>query len=183
MKRPRLTPSSELNGIANGKLPKHLLKPCGIGRFQMSPTAARAMRALVAAAEAQGIKVRATGTYRSYAQQEALFRSRYTRERLEGRPWKVWNGETWWQLPRTAMASTPGKSNHGLGLACDLAEERDGDLQPESVSPKFLRWLVANAHRYGFYNEVGVEKEPWHWTYHTGDKVPQAVLDYEARIP
>ena len=174
---------SELKGIANGKLPPRLLVECGIKGFKMSPTAARAMRALVAAATADGIQVRATGTYRSYAQQLALFRARYTTVRLPGRPFKVWEGQTWWQKPRTAMASTPGKSNHGLGLACDFAEELNGKPGVESISPRFTQWLVKNAATYGFKNEVGVSKEPWHWTYSTGDKLPQAVLDFERRIP
>lgn len=174
---------SELKGMANGKLPARLLKDCGIKGFKMSPTAARAMRALVAAATADGIQVRATGTYRSYDRQVALFKSRYTTERLPGRPWKVWQGQTWWQKPKTAMAARPGTSNHGLGLAVDFAEERDGDLQVESVSPRFVRWLVKNAATYGFINEVGVTKEPWHWTYSTGNAIPQAVLDFERSVP
>ena len=124
---------SELNGMANGKLPARLLKDCGIKGFKMSPTAARAMRALVAAASADGIQVRATGTYRSYAQQVALFRARYQTAPLPGRPFKVWEGQRWWQKPKTAMAATPGRSNHGLGLACDFAEERNGKPGVESI--------------------------------------------------
>lgn len=177
-----MTPSpSELRGIANGKLPPRLLVECGVKGFKMSPTAARAMRALVAAATAAGIQVRATGTYRSYDQQVALFKSRYTTDRLPGRPWKVWEGRTWWQRPGTAQAARPGTSNHGLGLAVDFAEERDGDPQVESISPRFHRWLVKNAAAYGFVSEV--PNEPWHWTYSTGDAIPQAVLDFERSVP
>lgn len=172
---------SELNGIANGKLPPRLLKDCGIKGFKMSPTAARAMRALVDAATAAGFQVRATGTYRSYERQVALFKARYTTDPLPGRPWKVWEGQRWYQRPRTAQAARPGTSNHGLGLSADLAEELDGDPQPESISARFSRWLVKNAGTYGFIAEV--PGEPWHWTYSTGDKIPQAVLDFEARIP
>ena len=79
------------------------------------------------------------------------------------------------------MAATPGRSNHGLGLACDFAEERNGKPGVESISPRFHRWLVKNAATFGFIAEV--PGEPWHWTYSTGDKLPQAVLDFERRIP
>jgi LAS superfamily LD-carboxypeptidase LdcB len=166
----------ELRGQRNGELPRRLLVPCGIGSFVMVPTAARACRALVAAAAEAGFVVRATGTYRSLAQQETLFRSRYTRTPLPGRPSKTWNGERWWQLPKTAAAARPGTSNHGLGLAVDFGEERDGDPQPESVSPAFVRWLVRNAHRFGFSAEL--QSEPWHWRYVAGDNVPDAVAAF-----
>jgi LAS superfamily LD-carboxypeptidase LdcB len=166
-----------LNGQQNGKLRAGILKKCGIGNFLLAEPAARACRALVAAAEARGFKVRATGTYRTYAQQESLFRSRYTVEILKGRPTKRWEGQTWYQLPKTAMAAVPGTSNHGWGLAVDFAEELDGDAAPESVSPKFVKWLIKNAATYGFSAEL--QSEPWHWRYVAGDNIPAAVLAWE----
>jgi LAS superfamily LD-carboxypeptidase LdcB len=166
-----------LKGQENGKLNQSLLVPCGIGKFQMVEPAARAMKALVAAAAERGIVVRATGTYRTYAQQEALFRARYTLETLPGRPTKRWNGKVWYQRPNTAMAATPGTSNHGLGLAIDFAEERDGRPPVESVSDRFVRWLIKNAATYGFSAEL--QSEPWHWRYVAGDQIPRAVLDFE----
>jgi LAS superfamily LD-carboxypeptidase LdcB len=171
---------SNLNGKSNGKLPAGVLKKCGIGNFLLVDPASRACRALVAAAEARGFQVRATGTYRTYLQQEALFRSRYTLEVLKGRPTKRWNGETWYQLPKTAMAAVPGTSNHGWGLAVDFAEELNGTPQPESVSPKFVRWLIKNAATYGFSAEL--QSEPWHWRYVAGDRIPAAVLKYEGSL-
>jgi murein L,D-transpeptidase YcbB/YkuD len=71
------------------------------------------------------------------------------------------------------MAATPGTSNHGWGLAADLAEERDADPQVESVSTSFVAWLVKNAAIYGFAAEA--QSEPWHWVYTEGDKIPAAV--------
>jgi LAS superfamily LD-carboxypeptidase LdcB len=40
---------------------------------------------------------------------------------------------------------------------------------------------MANAHKYGFSWEIkeGAQAEAWHIRYFTGDKIPQAVLDYE----
>jgi len=166
-----------LKGQVNGKLDQQLLQPCGISSFKMVEPAARAMRALVADVSARGIKVRATSTYRTYAQQEALFRSRYTLEPLPGRPTKRWNGRTWYQKPGTASAAVPGTSNHGLGLAVDFAEERDGKPGVESVSDRFVRWLIKNAATYGYSAEL--QSEPWHWRYVAGDNIPQAVLDFE----
>lgn len=160
-------------------MPSSLLVQCGIGKFTMVPPAARAMKALVAAATAAGVQVRSTGTYRSYEAQVALFTARYSKTEIPGRPTKKWNGVTYWQRPRTAMAAVPGTSNHGLGLAIDFAEERDGKPPVESVSDRFVRWLVKNAATYGYSAEL--QSEPWHWRYVAGDKIPQAVLDYEAQ--
>lgn len=166
----------ELQGVENGRLPESLLVDCGIPGFKMAPRAAAAMKALVAAATAAGFQVRATGTYRSLQRQEALFRERYTREELPGRPSKFWEGETWWQKPGTAQAARPGTSNHGIGCAVDFAEERDRDPQVESVSTAFVTWLVKNAARFGYSAEL--QSEPWHWRYVAGDDVPAEVVAY-----
>lgn len=166
-----------LRGQKNGELAAGILKRCGIGNFLLAEPAARSCRALVAAAEAAGFKVRATGTYRTLKQQEQLFLSRYTTKELPGRPTKRWNGVTYWQKPKTAMAAVPGTSNHGWGLAVDFAEELDGDAQPESVSPRFVKWLIKHASTYGFSAEL--QSEPWHWRFVAGT-VPDAVLAWEA---
>lgn len=170
-----------LKGQPNGKIDSDLLVPCGVQKFRMAEPAARAMKALVAAAENAGHQVRATGTYRSYDQQVALFDSRYTTKELPGRPTKKWNGVTYWQLPKTAMAAVPGTSNHGLGLAIDFAEELDGDAQVESVSEAFVAWLIRNAATYGYSAEA--QSEPWHWRYVAGDATPAAVLAFEGGVP
>jgi LAS superfamily LD-carboxypeptidase LdcB len=168
-----------LKGQENGKLRRGILRKCGIGGFLLAEPAARSCRALVAAANAAGFDVQATGTYRTYDRQEALFRSRYTTDILKGQPTRRWNGETWYQKPRTAAAAVPGTSNHGWGLAVDFAEERDGKPGVDSVGPKFVKWLIRNADRFGFSAEL--QSEPWHWRYIAGDKIPQAVLDFEGR--
>jgi nucleoid-associated protein YgaU len=74
------------------------------------------------------------------------------------------------------MAAVPGTSNHGLGLAADLAL-RNHAGQLVGVTHFFTAWLIANAARFGYSAEV--QSEPWHWRYVAGDKIPQAVLDFE----
>jgi LAS superfamily LD-carboxypeptidase LdcB len=64
------------------------------------------------------------------------------------------------------LAATPGQSNHGWGLAIDLAV---GGWNGE-----VFRWLHANAHLYGWYHPLwaridGSKPEPWHWEYATGE--------------
>lgn len=172
---PMHTPSC-LKGQENGKLTPELLVPCGLEAFTMVPPAARSMKALTAAAKAAGFKPTATGVYRSYAAQVTLFRARYSQTELAGRPTKTWQGKTWWQRPHTAMAATPGTSNHGWGLAADLAEKRTVGLVP--VTASFVAWLCANAFTFGFSAED--QSEVWHWRYVAGDNIPAAVLAFEA---
>jgi len=169
---------AELRGVTNGNLPASLLVDCGIPGFKMSPRAAAAMKALVAAATAAGFKVRATGTYRSRAAQESLFLARYTRTELPGRPSKVWNGVRYWQRPGTAEVAVPSNSNHGTAIAVDFAETADSGSGVKSVSPAFVAWLVKNAARFGYSAEL--QSEPWHWRYVAGDNVPAEVAAFHA---
>jgi hypothetical protein len=181
----------------NGKIPLHALRPCGIGNFVLEPDAARAMRAMVAAAARDGVRLSATGTYRSYAAQVAAFDGtqealwdapyvgRYVPEHLwatyeaSGRRFtsdvRMWNGVRWRRRAGTAGAARPGTSNHGTGVAVDLAElNAAGSVV--SLSAPTLAWLAANGPRFGYWNTVKSEK--WHWCWI--GPVSQAVLDYEA---
>jgi LAS superfamily LD-carboxypeptidase LdcB len=188
---------SNLKGVENGKLPNELLVPAHIPgkNWSLHPTAARACRAIVAAMGAEGIQVRATGTYRSYSSQVSLFISRYepvsyaryaTTRSSRRKVWKeaVQSGYSsiYWVMKQIdgkwpAMAAAPGTSNHGWALAVDFAEELDGDPQVESISSRAVAWLVKNAHIYGWSAEA--QSEPWHWRYIAGDNVPSAVVTFE----
>lgn len=174
---------ADLRGHLNGILSKKLLraiKPTG----QLHHTAARAWHAMRAAAWNDGILLSISQGYRTYAQQEALFKQRYTTNVLPGRPTKTWQGKKWYQLPRTAMAAVPGTSNHGWALALDLAIDADGDEAFEwpvkSLDKKAVDWLLKNADKYGWAWEL--KSEPWHLVYVAGDDVPQAVLKYEGAL-
>lgn len=164
-----------LKGVENGKLPANLLHKCGVGNGTMVLPAARSMRALAYAARQAGFELTHVGAYRPYDRQRDLFLQRYVPYELPGRPTKIWDGVTYWQKPKTAMAAVPGTSNHGWGLAIDLAEKKNG--KTVSLGGECLSWLLANASRYGICWEA--QSEPWHVRLFTGDKIPQAVLDFE----
>jgi LAS superfamily LD-carboxypeptidase LdcB len=174
-KKPKLP--AALVKVKNGQLPDKQLVACGIPRFKMAQPAARAMKALVAAAREAGFELTATGTYRSLEQQKRLFRQRYSRFPLENAPTRTWNGNVWYQKPRTAVAAVPGTSNHGLGLAADLALiNKQGRVV--SLPANCVWFLVNEAPKFGFHAEL--QSERWHWTYTEADKIPQAVLDFES---
>lgn len=173
-----------LAGRQNGQLPDSILhttpgQAAGPDVRLVAP-AARAWRALCAAALSAGHILKATSlydSYRPYNVQEAIFRARYSSTRIAGADTRFWQGRTWWQKPGTATAAVPGTSNHGLGLAVDIGDELDGDAGTEAIDTATVNWLVVNAARFGFSAEL--QSEPWHWRYYPGDTIPTAVLVYE----
>lgn len=195
--RPVVMPST-LKGVENGKLPSHLLTEIGVPGALMERTAARAFRAMLGEMRKLGFDPRQVGHYRTYQQQVNLFLSRYepvsqavfsstpsTRRKQWPEAPSLGHPSEWWvkklingKYPATA--AVPGRSNHGVGLALDLAEEYDADSSPDSIRQQWVDWLVANAHRYGISAEL--QSEPWHWRYVAGDVIPQAVLDFERGV-
>jgi LAS superfamily LD-carboxypeptidase LdcB len=122
-------------------------------------------------AEKAGFKLQNIGDYRSYEQQLAMFKERYSTTDGGRKPQvtRTWDGKTWYLKPKMSPSSSPGKSNHGLGLAIDL----------NVTNPKTLEWLCENAPKYGYYlqsdNPASPEFEAWHWQYVCGDATPEAV--------
>jgi hypothetical protein len=174
---------SELKGLRNGEIPSDLLKQLPApARGRMTPTATRAYAAL------QDAYRRSTGhnlgttsaadAYRSRANQIAAFNRRYrkvynpaTCTLVDGRLGP--DGKRWFKLRGVAALAGFDKygnvrSLHGLGIAADLMA-----IGGRLDTP----WLEANAARFGFHKSS--PKEPWHWFYTAGDRIPQAVIDYE----
>lgn len=181
-----ITRSALLTGLRNGNLPANVLLDtpgqAGGPSVRLVRPAARAWRALVAAALAAGHTLKATSlvdSYRPYEIQERIFRARYRNVPMSsGQPYRLWNGERWYHW-YGAAAAVPGTSNHGWAQAVDTGEESDGDLGTESIDSETLAWLLANEHRFGWSHEL--QSEAWHIHYFAGDVIPQAVLDYEAQ--
>lgn len=106
------------------------------GRPVEAQTAAQFLR-MRAAAAAQGVALRVSSGFRTWAQQLQLY-ARY--------------------LAGGDQAAKPGWSNHQNGVALDIEVGR-------SFTSKAYLWLAANAARYGFKNTGATFKqpEPWHW--------------------
>lgn len=167
-----------LRGALNGQLDASVLRSPDYHTgtaYRLFAPVSYAMEAMHAAALREGVKLDTTGRYRNYARQLALFLDRYSETPIDGRPTKWWNGKTWWQKPGVAMAATPGTSNHGLGLADDLAKDDNDDNVVESIGTAVLEWLRDNAARFGFGLETRVEA--WHWHWIGGDALSQDVVD------
>ena len=164
-----------LAGKSNGQLPLGILLNTpglagGPNVLLVTPTA-RAWRAMswdaLTDANITLQSTSAADSYRPLAVQTAIFFQRYTPTWHGGWATRTCNGKVYYQIPGTASAACPGTSNHGLGLAVDVA----------NASGARLNWLLANAQKYGFSWEI--QSEPWHIRYVSGDHIPAAVLAYE----
>lgn len=76
--------------------------------------------------------------------------------------------EKWWdyKLHDGNVAAPPGTSNHGWGIAIDIASY-----------PSAVAWMRNNARRFGFYERV--PGEPWHWEYEGGGVGEKWLEDWE----
>jgi len=126
----------------NGRLSAGQLAPVGVGSHRAQPAAASAMIAMRAAAKADGVDLGINDSYRSYEGQVAA-KARWA---AKGQP---------------HMAATPGRSNHGWGLAFDMG------FGSNMNSPGF-KWMQANAAKFGFKGPLQRPFEPWHWEYNGG---------------
>lgn len=165
----------DLEGKKNGQLPSKLLVPVGSGHLHH--LAADAWNAMVVAAKKDKIVLKPTSRldlYRPYEEQRRTFLVRYQDKNNGSKVTRNWEGKIWYLKKGYAPSAVPGTSNHGWGLAVDVAEAHG----------KTLEWLKKNAHKYGFSWEVrmGPNAEAWHIRYHSGDVVPKAVQAYKAAV-
>lgn len=169
-----------IKGMVNGQLAGNVLEPCGIRRFVLEREAARSMRALIKKAWRDGVRLSATGTYRSYDAQVNLFKRRYDNTPRNTRH-EFWQGQNWWLKPKVAGAAVPGTSNHGWGLAVDFSV-RNLLGQEKPLNAAAIAWLTENGPKFGWWNTT--HSENWHWCWCLGDgPMPPAVLAEEGNYP
>lgn len=174
---------SDLKSEANGNLKPSLLRDIKAPNGKLHHLAATAWNALQLAAYFDGVELKHVGAYRPLSEQIALFNNRYEAQKTGRVPevTRVYNGKTWYLKKGMAPAGTPSTSNHGWGLAIDIAD----------ASGKRLEWLLgdgfmtSNALKFGFSWEVksGANAEAWHIRYVCGDKLPEAVLEAIKAFP
>lgn len=176
---------SDLAGAKNGELNQSLLRSIKAPSGKLHRLAATAWNCMQLAAYFDGVELKHVGAYRPLSEQMALFNNRYQRSDTGRVPQvtRTYQGQTWFLKKGVAPAGTPGTSNHGIGLAIDVA----------SASGKRLEWLLgdgfmtSNALKYGFSWQVSDSKdknfEAWHLQYFAGDTLPQAVVEALAAFP
>lgn len=129
--------------------------------------AASALRVMLAEARADGYEVYLCSAYRSYEIQKSIY-DRHIESYLQ-------QGMT----PEEALAATllsvnlPGGSEHQLGLAADILESRDQEMESWIGGSGLMLWLEEHCAEYGFIVRypagktavTGVAYEPWHLRY------------------
>jgi zinc D-Ala-D-Ala carboxypeptidase len=122
---------------------------------RLAPRAARAWRALQAAARADAVTLVALSGFRSIRRQAEVIRR------------KLAQGATVETILRSIAA--PGCSEHHTGCALDVGDDSSPPLAASFARTKAFRWLTRNAWRFGFRlsygrrNPHGIVFEPWHW--------------------
>lgn len=121
------------------------------------------------------IDAESVGRYRTCQQQHVLWPQRWTTTPTPGRPTRSCMGKTWWLKPGSAAAACPCTSNHGKGIADDVAYEVGDDDGAESMPDVQLAWMRDFAPGFGF--QLETRSERWHWGWTGGDRIPQRVVD------
>ena len=182
----KLVMPSDLTGVSNGEIPGHLLRNLRGTKGRLHHLAATAFNCLQMEAFFEGVDLQSTSvadTFRSYSQQKKTFTDRYAAVPTGRVPQvtRKFQGKTYYLKPGKAPSATPGTSNHGWGLAIDIA----------GASGDRLEWMLGDnpllspVLKYGFSWEVesGPNAESWHIRYVCGDKVPMAVTEAVQAFP
>lgn len=127
------------------------------GGHQMRAEAAQAMRAMQAEAAAAGLGISVQSAYRSFEYQQGLFGNATARFGVAG---------------AEQRSARPGFSEHQTGLTADVGGG-GCDIERCFGDTAEGRWVVANAHRWGFViryplgseQVTGYQYEPWHLRY------------------
>lgn len=169
---------SDMAGQTNGDLSPHLLRPLKGTKGSLHHQAATAFNCLQLEAFFQGVDLQSTSsvdTYRSYDRQERTFLRRYSPKPTTRIPvvTRTWQGRRWYLQRGNAPSAAPGTSNHGWGLAIDIAGASGDRLAWMMGSHPFFSPVL----KYGFSWEVesGRNAESWHIRYVCGDNPPAAV--------
>lgn len=127
--------------------------------IRLQPQAAKAYGKLAAAARRDGVNIKLTSGYRSYAVQQGLV-DEYTR--------------AYGSAYAKRIVAMPGTSEHQTGLAIDVGNHsRACALRACFANTKVGSWMARNAPKHGFIlrypkgmEEVtGYNHEPWHFRY------------------
>lgn len=128
--------------------------------------AAKALEELFAAAEADGMELRAVSGYRSYDRQKVIYEN---------------NVRTKGEAEADRVSAVPGTSEHQTGLTIDVSSPSAGNALEEAFGhTEEGEWLARRAPEFGFiirYPEgaediTGYVYEPWHIRYVGKDLAP-----------
>lgn len=106
-------------------------------------------------------------SYRTWGKQESLFLDQVDKFRSLG------YSQAEAEREAAKYNAVPGKSEHQLGLAVDIVDRGNQNLDESQENTEVQKWLMKNSWKYGFilrYPEgksdiTGIIYEPWHYRY------------------
>ncbi|WNC86970.1 D-alanyl-D-alanine carboxypeptidase family protein [Thermosynechococcus sp. QKsg1] len=163
---PTVTPTENLLGhLPYEEAPLSELEPVSAdGQIKLRRAAAERFRAMVAAAQQEGVVLVPLSGFRSKQDQDYLF-------------FEVKEQRAQRASERALVSAPPGYSEHHTGYAIDIGDgaRPDTHLSEAFEDTPAFRWLEKNAARFSFelsfprHNPQGVSYEPWHWRF-VGDR-------------
>ncbi len=122
---------------------------------------------MIADCQAAGFFPAVCSSYRTQEYQEKLYQRRIQRFVDQG-----YSSEEATSLAGTIVA-VPGTSEHQLGLALDIVDNRNWSLDESQADMPTQQWLMENSWRYGWIlrypdgtsESTGIIYEPWHYRY------------------
>lgn len=126
------------------------------------------LKTMIGACETQGMNPVICSAYRSYSEQEQLF----TEKVNELLPEYDYNEMAAYYEAQRYVAR-PGASEHQLGLAVDIVDIDNQNLEEYQEDTPTQIWMINNSWKYGFIlrypdgtdNYTGVKYEPWHYRF------------------
>lgn len=122
---------------------------------------------MLADCRATGLSPLICSSYRTQEDQQYLFNNKVNRLRAQG------YSEEEAKTEAAKAVAVPGTSEHQLGLALDIVDTNNQNLDSSQENTPVQKWLMANSWKYGFIlrypkgkSEItGIIYEPWHYRY------------------
>lgn len=146
-----------------------------IDKSLLRKEAADALEKMFVGAKINGMNLFAVSGYRSYESQENVFAAQVNQLGYE---------------QAALLVALPGNSEHQTGLSIDISSESaQFDLTEQFGETAEGKWLVENAHRFGFILRypsgkkgiTGYNYEPWHYRY-VGVKAATEIYEHELTL-
>lgn len=149
------------------------------------------LQAMLAACRRAGLSPVICSAYRTQEDQERLFRSKVSRLTAQGYAQADAEAEA------GKSVAVPGTSEHQLGLAVDLVDLNNQQLDESQEDTAVQKWLMEHCWEYGFIlrypsdksEMTGITYEPWHYRYVGREDAEQihslgvCLEEYLERIP
>lgn len=126
-----------------------------------------ALQEMMDACRAEGLHPVICSSYRTQEKQEQLFQRQVDKLTARGR------SEAEARIEAGKVVAVPGTSEHQLGLAVDIVDFANQNLNEGQEDTAVQKWMMENSWRFGFILRypnnksaiTGIIYEPWHYRY------------------